>query len=84
MKTKLTLSVRKEIIRKAKSKAKSKGISVSELFEQSIKEEKETFNPQKYTLRKLLRDLEKQKPVQPKTSLSDKDEVHKHWKKKYA
>ncbi len=82
-KTKLTLTVRKDIIEKAKSRAKAKGISVSKLFEEAFeKEEPEILKEQKAASR-LLEYIEKSEPLEALPE-SDKELWHKHLDEKYG
>ncbi|WP_425389900.1 DUF6364 family protein [Ekhidna sp.] len=82
-KTKLTLTIRKDLIEKAKSSAKAKGISVSKLFEEAFeKEDPENLKEQKAASR-LLEHLEKSKPVETLPE-SDKELWHKHLDEKYG
>jgi len=82
-KTKLTLTVRKDIIEKAKRRAKEQGISVSTLFEESFeKEEPEIMKEQKAAAR-LLELLENSEPIQALPE-SDKELWHKHLDEKYG
>lgn len=83
MKTKLTLTVKKSVIETAKRRAKSKGISLSKMFEE-IFEEGETngikTEPQRAAER-LLQKLATSKSIQTK---DDKELIRTHVKRKFA
>lgn len=72
MKTKLTLSIRKDIIRKAKQKARQKGISLSDLFEQKIAPQSKQPDVKKLAAIRLLIRL-KSKPSRKVKTLNDKE-----------
>ena len=82
-KRKLTLTIREDIIEKAKQRAKEHGVSVSKLFEESFeKEDSEIMKEQKAASR-LLNLLEEAEPVQALPD-SDKELWHKHLDEKYG
>lgn len=83
-KTKLTLTVRKDIIEKVKQQAKENGISVSKLFEVTfIKEQDKKALERKKAITKLRKMLECSKPVQA-LSESDRTLYHRHLDEKYG
>jgi len=85
MKTKLTLTVQKDIIEKAKKEAKDRGISLSQLFEDLFdkKELKPKKTEEQKAARRLLDLLEKSEPTQASTK-SDKEIIAEHLIKKYG
>jgi hypothetical protein len=83
MKTKLTLTVRKDIIEKAKRAAKSKGVSVSKLFEEVFDKKPAVKTEEQKAMERLRALLAKSKPVQALPE-SDKELYHKHIKEKYG
>lgn len=85
MKTKLTLTVEKEIVEKAKQKAASRGISLSKMFEEIF--EKENPDLEKTTEQlAAARFLERLKSEIPIKALdkSDKELIREHRDKKYV
>lgn len=85
MKTKLTLTVEKEIVEKAKKKAASRGISLSKMFEEIF--EKENPDLEKTTEQlAAARFLERLKSEIPIKALdkSDKELIREHRDKKYV
>ena len=83
-KTKLTLTVRKDIIEKAKQKAKEKGVSLSQLFEESMTSQESNDQKKKITKLDELRALimeSKPSKVLPET---DRALYHKRLEKKYG
>ncbi|MEM6736979.1 MAG: DUF6364 family protein [Bacteroidota bacterium] len=84
-KTKLTLTVKKDIIQKAKQKAKERGVSVSKLFEEAIEEDmekKESVRRQK-AFEKLRRLIKSSNPIQALPD-SDRKLYHHHVDEKYG
>lgn len=85
MKTKLTLTVKKEIVEKAKLKAANKGISLSkmfeEIFEKDIPELEQTDS--QIAASRLLRRLEEMKPTKAPNA-SDKTALKNYLRKKYG
>lgn len=83
-KTKLTLTIRKDLIAKAKSSAKAKGISVSKLFEEAIiEDEKKEKNERNKALKELRKLIEKSGPTQALPE-SDRELYHRHLDEKYG
>ncbi|MHA7130452.1 DUF6364 family protein [Algoriphagus namhaensis] len=85
MKTKLTLTIKKEIVEKAKQKAASRGISLSKMFEEIFEKE----NPEVEKTQEQLaaaRFLERLKKESPINALekSDKELLREHREKKYV
>ncbi|MEM6642478.1 MAG: DUF6364 family protein [Bacteroidota bacterium] len=80
-KTKLTLTVRKDIIERAKQKAREKGVSLSQLFEKIMEEDGR--RNQKNSFQELSKLIENSNPVKvlPET---DRELYHKHLDKKYG
>ncbi|MFY0686480.1 MAG: hypothetical protein JXQ90_04905 [Cyclobacteriaceae bacterium] len=85
MKTKLTLTIRKEIIEKAKRIAKRRRVSVSQLFEEAFQSEEEIKIKTKEQLSatQLLNKLANAKPVE-QHELGDKELYRRHLGSKYA
>lgn len=83
MKTKLTLTIRKEIIEKAKQKAKARGVSVSKLFEETFEEKGSKKSSSQIAGEKLL-DFLKTQPATTVTGKSDKELIIKGLKEKYG
>lgn len=83
MKTKLTLTVSDQIIRKAKKHAKKNGKSLSKMFEELFEsgERSPLKTEAERAAARLLNQLEKSKPVR---TLNDKALLQKHVTKKYA
>ncbi|TXE14643.1 DUF6364 family protein [Algoriphagus aquimarinus] len=85
MKTKLTLTVDKKIVEKAKLKAASKGISLSKMFEEIFEME----NPQieqtdsQLAASRLLKRLEEMKPTKA-PNVSDKSALKNYLREKYG
>jgi hypothetical protein len=77
MKKKLTLTVQEDIIKYAKRKAKRKGISVSQMFEEVIGKEEtsEIETEQQRAAKRLLELLNKSQPVKAK---DDKKLIREH------
>ena len=85
-KTKLTLTVRQDVINEAKRRAKEQGVSISRLFEKAIEEkvEEERIKKEKKSkIEAFLKHYEKQKPVQALPQ-SDKELWHQHLEEKYG
>lgn len=82
-KTKLTLTVRKDIIEKAKSKAKERGVSVSQLFEEIMNKEESALSKEQKAAGKLLELLKRSEPIEALPE-SDKELWHRHLDKKYG
>ena len=82
-KTKLTLTVRKDIIEKAKLKAKEKGISVSRLFEESFGFSEDQETEEQKAIGKFLAFMKNQEPVEALPQ-SDKELWHQHLDEKYG
>lgn len=83
MKTKLTLTVKKSVIESAKRRAKNKGISLSQMFEE-IFEDNGANGIKTETQRaaeRLLQKLEKAKILKTK---KDKDLIKAHVERKFA
>lgn len=84
MKTKLTLTVEKEIVEKAKLKAASRGISLSRMFEEVFDKENPKLEktPEQLAAARFLERIKKETPI---TSLekSDKELIREHRNKKY-
>ncbi len=85
MKTKLTLTIDKKIVEKAKLKAASKGISLSKMFEEIFEME----NPQieqtdsQLAASRLLKRLEEMKPTKA-PNVSDKSALKNYLREKYG
>ena len=85
MKTKLTLTVEKEIVEKAKQKAASRGISLSKMFEEVFAKENPDIEKTSEQLA-AARFLERLKSETPIKALdkSDKELIREHRDKKYV
>jgi FKBP-type peptidyl-prolyl cis-trans isomerase (trigger factor) len=85
MKTKLTLTVEKEIVEKAKQKAASRGISLSRMFEEVFEQEnpKVDKSESQHAVDRLLKRLESMNPM-PTQNESDKELLKKFLKEKYG
>lgn len=85
MKTKLTLTVDKEIVEKAKKKAANRGISVSKMFEEIFEKENPSLEktPAQLAAGRFLERLKNQKPIKA-LEKSDKELIGEHRDKKYA
>ncbi|MEM9340383.1 MAG: DUF6364 family protein [Bacteroidota bacterium] len=85
MKTKLTLTVRKNIIQRAKKIAKERNVSVSQLFEEAF--EKDDLKIQKsdeqVKAADFLKLIEKAEPTET-LEKSDKELIREYWENKYA
>lgn len=85
MKTKLTLTVDKDIVEQAKQKAASRGISLSKMFEEIFEKEDPEIDQTESQLAasRLLKRLEELKPTKAPHS-SDKTALTKYLKEKYG
>lgn len=83
MKTKLTLTVQKNIINAAKRMASKRNMSLSQLFEETFdeKEDKPAKTEKQLAAEQLLLDLKKYPSISTKTN--DKNEIAKHVKRKF-
>ena len=85
MKTKLTLTVQKEVIESAKRMAKERNVSVSRLFEEAFEED--TIQPilseKQKAARRFLKNSEERQPIQA-LDKSDKELIREHIEKKYG
>ncbi len=83
MKKKLTLTVQEDIIKYAKRKAKRRGISVSQMFEEvfGTDEAGEIETEQQRAAKRLLKRIDKAKPV---TTKNDKKLIKEHVHRKFA
>jgi hypothetical protein len=83
MKTKLTLTVKNSVIELAKRKAKSKGISVSQMFEKMFEEEGENiFKTESQKAAERL--LQKLATSQTTSGFDDKTLIKEHVKRKFV
>jgi hypothetical protein len=83
MKTKLTLTVKSSVIELAKRKAKSKGISVSQMFEKMFEDEGENiFKTESQKAAERL--LEKLAKSETTSDFDDKTLIKEHVKRKFA
>jgi hypothetical protein len=85
MKTKLTLTVKKEIVAKAKLKAASRGISLSKMFEEIFEKESPDLEKTDSQLAagRLLQRLESMEPMDVQKE-SDKVLLKRFLKEKYG
>lgn len=85
MKTKLTLTIKKEIVEKAKMKASSQGISLSQMFEEIFEKENPSIQSSESQLAasRLLKRLEEMEPTQA-PQVSDKIALTQYLKEKYG
>ncbi len=85
MKTKLTLTVKKEIVEKAKMQAASRGISLSKMFEEIFEKESPDLEKTESQLAagRLLKRLESIEPMKGQKE-SDKALVTRFLKQKYG
>ncbi|MCE7056321.1 DUF6364 family protein [Algoriphagus sp. AGSA1] len=85
MKTKLTLTVEKDIVEKAKLKAASRGISLSRMFEEIFEKENPGIEktPEQLAAARFLERLKRETPIKA-LEKSDKDLIREHRDKKYA
>ena len=84
MKTKLTLTVEKEIVEKAKLKAASRGISLSRMFEEIFDRENQKLEktPEQLAAARFLKRIKKETPIKS-LEKSDKELIREHRNKKY-
>ncbi len=85
MKAKLTLTVEKEIVEKAKQKAASRGMSLSKMFEEVFAQENPEIEQTDTQLAasRLLKRLEEMKPTKAPL-VSDKSALKKYLREKYG
>ncbi len=85
MKTKLTLTIKKEIVEKAKRKASSKGISLSKMIEEIFEKEDPELEktPEQLAAARFLERLKNETPIKA-LDKSDKELVREHRDKKYV
>lgn len=83
MKKKLTLTIQEDIIKAAKRKAKIRGMSVSQMFEEVIRKEErsEIETESQRAARRLLQRLKKAESVETK---DDKTLIREDLKRKFA
>jgi hypothetical protein len=83
MKTKLTLTIKKSVIEAAKKSAKSKGISLSRMFEEIFEGDggNEIKTEAQKAAERLLNTLEKSKSIK---AIEDKELIKSHVKRKFA
>ncbi len=84
-KTKLTLTVRRDIIEKARKKAQETGTSISQLFEEVFQEDeiKPIETEKQHALKRFLESYGEREPVQA-LPVSDKALYRQHLKEKYG
>jgi len=82
-KTKLTLTVRRDLIEMAKRKAKERGVSVSRLFEEVFENEDPEIKAEQKAAARLRGLLNKSEPIEALPE-SDKQLWHKHLDEKYG
>jgi hypothetical protein len=84
MKTKLTLTIEKDIVEKAKRKASSQGISLSRLFEKVFDEENPGLkkSPEQLAAARFLERLKNDKRIEPMDK-TDKELIRAHRETKY-
>lgn len=85
MKTKLTLTVDKNIVEHAKQKAASRGISLSKMFEEVFAKENPELEktPEQLAAARFLERLKKETPIKV-LEKSDKELMREHRDKKYV
>ena len=85
MKTKLTLTIKKEVIEKAKRKASSKGISLSKMIEDIFEKEDPELEktPEQLAAARFLERLKNETPIKA-LDKSDKELVRAYQDKKYV
>ena len=85
MKTKLTLTIKKEVIEKAKRKASSKGISLSKMIEDIFEKEDPELEktPEQLAAARFLETLKNETPIKA-LDKSDKELIREHRDKKYV
>ena len=83
MKKKLTLTIQEDIIKAAKRRAKRRGMSVSQMFEEVIGKEEisEIETESQRAAKRLLQTLEKAESIDTK---DDKSLIKEHVKRKFA
>jgi len=84
-KSKLTLTVRKDIIEKARKKSQETGTSISQLFEEAFQEDeiKPIETEKQRALKRFLESYGEREPVQA-LPVSDKELYRKHLREKYG
>ncbi len=84
MKTKLTLTVDKKIVEKAKKEAANRGISLSRMFEEIFEKENPSLEktPAQLAAGRFLEVLKNQKPIKA-LEKSDKELIGEHRSNKY-
>lgn len=85
MKTKLTLTIKKEIVEKAKRKASSQGISLSKMVENIFEKEDPELEktPEQLAAARFLERLKSETPIKA-LDKSDKELMREHRDKKYV
>ncbi|WP_343847993.1 DUF6364 family protein [Algoriphagus jejuensis] len=85
MKTKLTLTIKKEIVEKAKRKAASQGISLSRLIEDVFEKDDTSLQTSESQLaaKRLLKRLEEMQATQAPQE-SDKEALTRYLREKYG
>ncbi|MDO8968934.1 DUF6364 family protein [Algoriphagus sp.] len=85
MKTKLTLTIKKEVVEKAKRKASSQGISLSKMIEDIFEKEDPSvqYSESQLAAKKLLERLEEMESTKAPLE-SDKVALTKYLKEKYG
>lgn len=85
MKTKLTLTIKKEIVEKAKRKASSQGISLSKMIEDIFEKEDPELDktPEQLAVARFLERLKNETPIKA-LDKSDKELIREHRDKKYV
>lgn len=85
MKTKLTLTVEKEIVEKAKTQAASRGISLSKMFEEIFEKDNPEVEktPEQLAAARFLERLKREAPIKA-FEKSDKELIREHRNKKYV
>lgn len=85
MKTKLTLTIKKEIVEKAKRKASSQGISLSKMIEDIFEKEDPELEktPEQLAAARFLERLKSETPIKT-LDMSDKELMREHRNKKYV
>ncbi|WP_339750836.1 DUF6364 family protein [Algoriphagus aquimarinus] len=85
MKTKLTLTVKKEIVEKAKMQAASRGISLSKMFEEIFEKESPGVEKtsEQVAAARFLERLKEETPIKA-LEKSDKELLREHRDKKYV
>ncbi len=85
MKTKLTLTVEKAIVEKAKMLAAKRGISLSKMFEEIFKKENPDVEktPEQLAAARFLERLKRETPIKA-FEKSDKELIREHRDKKYV